>query len=116
MAFSSTFGGPRANISLFHLLARVTVNIHVILRKMAKPREKVRNAMLHNYDSARYLACKVKGLRHSPDQDLLATDWPYPSPDQNFGQLECSNQVQTQSLTNTSRNIYHLTSEQYNSL
>jgi len=46
-------------ISLFHLLARVTVNIHVILRKMAKPREKVRNAMLHNYDSARYLASKV---------------------------------------------------------
>jgi len=57
LAYKSIFG--RANISLFHLLARVTVNIHVILRKMAKPREKVRNAMLHNYDSARYLASKV---------------------------------------------------------
>ena len=46
-------------VSLFCLLARVTLNIHVILRKMAKPREKVRNTMLHNYDSARYLASKV---------------------------------------------------------
>ena len=78
MAFSSTFGGPRANISLFHLLARVTVNIHVILRKMAKPREKVRNAMLHNYDSARYLASKVINLapyipcRNSGRSNLLS--------------------------------------------
>ena len=54
LAYKSIFG--RAN----NIIVPFTSCQHTRdTRKMAKPREKVRNAMLHNYDSARYLASKV---------------------------------------------------------
>ena len=46
-------------------LACSNLKEHVTGRKMAKPREKVRNALLHNYDTATNLASKVILIRVS---------------------------------------------------